>query len=53
MNSTRGVMSRVARSLRTQSRSPVNPRERTSITMASCVIRDPASSPRSTIRVIS
>ena len=53
MNNTRGVMSRVASSVRTQSKSPVNPRERTSITTANCVIRDPAASPRSTIRVIS
>ena len=53
MNSTRGVMPRVARSLRTQSRSPVKPRDRTSITTASWVIRDPAARPRSTIRAIS
>ena len=53
MNTTRGVMLRVASSLRTSSRSPVNPRDRASITTASWVIRDPAASPKSTIRVIS
>ena len=52
MNST-GVMFRAARSLRTRSRSPEKPRERTSITMASWVIRDPAARPVSTIRAIS
>ena len=52
-NSTRGVMLRVARSLRTQSRSPVKPRERTSITTASWVMREPAARPSSTIRAIS
>ena len=51
-NNTRGVMLRVAKSLRTQSRSPVNPRERTSITTASWVIREPAARPSSTIRAI-
>ncbi len=53
MNSTRGTMSRAARSLRTRSRSPVNPRDRTSITTASWVMRDPAARPRSTIRAMS
>src|ERR1700757_1557422 len=52
MNTTRGVMLRVASSVRTESKSPVNPRDRTSITTASWVIRDPAASPKSTIRVI-
>ena len=53
MKTTRGVMLRVANSLRTESRSPVNPRDRTSITTANWVMREPAASPKSTIRVIS
>src|SRR5882757_6202514 len=51
--STRGVIPRVASSLRTHSRSPVKPRDRTSITTANCVMREPAASPSSTILAIS
>ena len=39
------LMLRVAKSLRTQSKSPVKPRDRTSITTASWVIREPAAKP--------
>ncbi len=52
-NNTRGVMSRVAKSLRTQSKSPVKPLDLTSITTASWVIREPAAKPRSTMRAMS
>ena len=53
MKTTRGVMLRVARSVRTQSRSPVKPLDLTSMTTASWVMREPAANPNSTIRVIS